>query len=100
MQHPCALSIAHALCNLSVSSSGSSIMQQKMMLDIKKRSENFQYPQADRASCNTCRYNISYILRTIFQYPQADRASCNFDMQNVFKLKNLFSLSSGGSIIF
>ncbi len=50
-----------------------------------KQNECFQYPRADRASCNLIT-DLRIIQRCNFQYPRADRASCNLRLQPLVQI--------------
>ncbi len=52
-------------------------MQRSTAASMRSAGITFQYPRADRASCNIDVWLQEQIIALLFQYPRADRASCN-----------------------
>src|SRR5579885_3281636 len=56
-------------------------------------SSHFQYPGADRASCNDVVEIGAIVPLLVFQYPRADRASCNSFCSSLFFVRLQLSVS-------
>src|SRR5437660_7120460 len=78
---------------LSVSSNGSSIMQPHICAIDHKRIVIFQYPQADRASCN------SNLVQTPVIYPGLSVSSSGSSIMQPVQLNLIFSGAQSFSIL-
>ena len=63
--------------DLSVSTIGTNELQQQGVNKMESLTDNFQFPQSERMSCNTSVYDLLCRDTRAFQFPQSERMSCN-----------------------